>query len=71
MGLFDKNYEKSADNVYSSDIKQYCKPKDGKTHILMINSSSKATTNGWECENKYTIQIDNILEMMQDDGYDI
>lgn len=71
MGLFDKNYEKSTTDVYSSDIKQYLKQKDGKKHIIMINTMSKSTTTGWECENKYTIQIDNIMEMMQNDGYEI
>ena len=32
---------------------------------------SKSTTNGLECENKYTIQINNIIEKMQSNGYEI
>lgn len=70
MGIFDNNYEKSSDKTYE-DIKKYLKSKDGKKHIILINSMMKMTTNGWECENKYTIQIDTILEHMQDDGYEI
>lgn len=70
MGLFDKNYEKSAMNLYE-DIKPYLKPKDGMKHVVMVNTMSKASTNGFECENKYTIQINNIIEEMQGNGYEI
>ena len=70
MGLFDKNIEKSANNSYE-EIKKYLKPKDNKKHIIMVNTMSKSITNGWECENKYTLQIDTIIENMQDDGYEI
>lgn len=70
MGLFDKNIEKSANNNYE-EIKKYLKPKDNRKHIIMINTMSKSVTNGWECENKYTLQIDTIMENMQNDGYEI
>ena len=70
MGLFDKNIEKSSDNKYE-EIKKYLKPKDDKKHIIMVNTMSKSITNGWECENKYTLQIDTIIENMQNDGYEI
>ena len=70
MGLFDKNYEKSTENLYEN-VKQYLKPKDGMKHIIMLNTMSKSITNGLECENKYTIQINNIMETMQEEGYEI
>ena len=70
MGLFDKNYEKSSEDLYEN-AKQYIKSKDGKKHIVLLNTVSKTTTNGMECENKYTLQIDNFIEKMQNDGYEI
>ena len=70
MGLFDKGYEKSTENLYEN-VKQYLKPKDGLKHIVMLNTMSKTTTNGLECENKYTIQINNIIEEMQRNNYEI
>ena len=70
MGLFDKGYEKCTENLYEN-IEKYIKPKDGKKHIIMLNTMSKSTTNGLECENKYTIQINNVIEKMQSNGYEI
>ena len=70
MGLFDKGYEKYTENLYEN-IEKYIKPKDGKKHIIMLNTMSKSITNGLECENKYTIQINNIIEKMQSNGYEI
>lgn len=37
----------------------------------MINSFSKWLNQNFECEDKYTTQIDNILSHMQEDGYEI
>lgn len=70
MGIFDKNYEKASDNLYQN-IKQYLKPRNGIKHIIMLNTMSKSITNGLECENKYTIQINGIIEDMQNEGYEI
>ena len=70
MGLFDKNYEKSTEDLYEN-VKQYLKHKDGMKHVIMLNTMSKSITNGLECENKYTIQNNNIIEAMQVDGYEI
>lgn len=46
-------------------------PKDGKVHVVMLNSFSKFLNQTFECENKYTGQIDAIISAMQDDGYEI
>lgn len=70
MGIFDKNLEKSSENLYE-DVKQYLKPKNGKKQVVLINVLSKMTTNGLECDNKYTLQISGVLDEMQNDGYEI
>ena len=70
MALFDKNFEKAKNELYQ-DIKEYLSIKDDRKHVVLVNTISKLTTNGMECENKYTIQIDGVLEEMQKDGYEI
>lgn len=70
MGLFDKNFEKSTNELYK-DIKDYLSQKDGNRHVVLINTTSKLTTNGMECDNKYTIQINGVIGEMQREGYDI
>lgn len=70
MGLFDKNFEKSTNELYK-DIKEYLSPKDGNRHVILINTTSKSTTNGMECDNKYTIQINGVIKEMQQEGYDV
>lgn len=37
----------------------------------MINTMSKSIINGWKCENKYTFQIDTIIENMKNGGYKV
>lgn len=70
MGLFTSNQKTVANTVYEK-AKKYLKPKDGKKHIIMINSFSKWLNQNFECEDKYTTQIDEILTCMQRDGYEI
>lgn len=70
MGIFTKNQQETADYTYSK-IKQFLKEKDGKVHIVMINSFSKWINQIFGCEDKYTTQIDEIIMNMQADGYEI
>ena len=70
MGLFTKAQAAIAATVYE-DAKKYFAPKDGKLHVLMINSFSKWLNQNFECEDKYTTQMDNILTGLQNDGYEI
>lgn len=70
MGLFSKNQEVMADNIYVNSVKPNLK-KDGFTHIVMINSFSKWLNQNFECETKYTTQIDTILTSMQQEGFEI
>ncbi len=70
MGLFTATQKSVANNIYTR-AKKYLKPKDGKTHVIMINSFSKWINQNFDCEDKYTTQIDTIICSMQDDGYEI
>lgn len=68
---FIKNVQKAtADSVYAK-MKQHLVPKDGFVHVVMINSFSKWMNQNFECESKYTTQIDCIITGMQADGYEI
>lgn len=69
-GFFTSTQKATSDIVYSK-MKPYIVPKDGKVHVLMINSFSKFLNQNFECETKYTTQIDNIVSSLQDDGYEI
>lgn len=70
MGVFTKSQQQTADTTYLK-IRQFLKPKDGKIHIIMINSFSKWINQIFGCEDKYTTQIDEIIMKMQFDGYEI
>lgn len=70
MGVFSKNQKETAANIYES-TKKYLKPKDGNKHVVMINSYSKFINQIFSCDDKYTIQIDEIVSKMQQDGYEI
>ncbi|MBR2311108.1 MAG: zinc ribbon domain-containing protein [Oscillospiraceae bacterium] len=69
-GFFTSTQKVASDTVYVK-MKPYIAPKDGKVHVLMINSFSKFLNQHFECETKYTTQLDNIISALQDDGYEI
>lgn len=70
MGMFTNIQKQASVGVYEN-TKRYLKPKDGKKHIVMINSFSKLGNQVFGCEDKYTTQIDEIITRMQGDGYEI
>lgn len=70
MGLFTKAQENASENVYTN-LKEYLSKKDGNVHVVMVNSFSKWLNQNFQCEDKYTTQIDTILSHMQKDGYEI
>lgn len=70
MGLFTKGQQNTANAVYAN-LKKYLKEKDGFTHVVMVNSFSKFVNEYFCCEDKYTTQIDQILLLMQQEGYEI
>ena len=65
-----EKYESAGAQVYDK-LKYHLSEKDGKVHVIMINSFSKWLNQNFACEEKYSGQIDGILSLMQDDGYEI
>ena len=57
-------------NIYEK-IRKHLKEKDGKVHIVMINSQIDFSREEFECSSKYTNEIDRVLSSMQDEGYEI
>lgn len=70
MGLFTSSQTAVAETVYEN-AKKFLKEKDGNIHILMINSFSKLLNQNFGYEDKYTTQINVILDGLQNDGYEI
>lgn len=70
MGLFTTNQTNTANSVYE-ETKKYLKEKNGNVHILMINSFSKLGNQVFGCEDKYTTQLNVILDGLQNDEYEI
>lgn len=70
MGIFNTLQRDTANSVYE-EVKKNLKPKDGKIHVVMVNSFSKWLNQTFGCEDKYTTQIDEIISNMQLDGYEI
>lgn len=70
MGLFTTIQKDTAATVYG-EIKKYLKTKDGNIHLVMINSFSKLGNQVFGCEDKYTTQLNVILDGLQNDGYEI
>lgn len=70
MGFFNNVQKETAVATYEQ-MKKYLKNKDGKVHVLMVNSFSKFVNEIFGCESKYTTQIDEIILRMQNDGYEI
>ncbi|AUN16006.1 hypothetical protein RSJ16_08765 [Paraclostridium sordellii] len=54
-----------------NNIKKFLKEKDGKVHIIMINSKDRFSYEELECADNYTNEVDSIVSSMQDDGYEI
>lgn len=71
MGFFNGIQEKMAVNIYENQIQKYLKEKDGKIHTIMILSFSKIGNVAFSTEDKYTTQMDYIIDRMQSEGYEI
>lgn len=68
--MFTGIQKSAAQSIYNK-TKKFLKPKDGKLHVVMINSFSKFINQNFDCEDKYTTQVDEILSCMQEEGYEI
>ncbi len=55
------------------EIEKNLKPKDGKHHIVLIKSQYGYFEQGryQACDNQYVLRLENILEMIQNKGYEI
>ncbi len=69
MALFDHMQQVSAEDVYAT-VQKYL-VRDGRFHVVMVNSFSKWINQHFGCETKYTNQVDGILASMQNDGFEI
>lgn len=70
MGLFSGSQKSQAQEVYSR-MRSYLSPKDGLVHIVMVNSFSKLGNQNFDCDSKYTTEINSLIVDMQRDGYEI
>jgi len=71
LGFFSKGQQESAKTVFEKEVKPSLQPKNGKVHVIMINSFSKWINQIFGCDDKYTTQIDSILTAIQNEGYEI
>lgn len=69
-GIFTGVQKSAAIGVYET-TKKFLKARDGNVHVVMVNSFSKFLNQNFGCEDKYTVQIDEIISSMQEDGYEI
>lgn len=52
MGLFSGMQQSAANNVYGR-MQSYLAPKDGKIHVVMVNSFSQLGNQNFGCDTKY------------------
>ncbi|HIW12772.1 MAG TPA: hypothetical protein H9891_06380 [Candidatus Salinicoccus stercoripullorum] len=74
MGFFSSESDeknKHASNTYHSKFKKHLKEKDGKQHIVFVHTLSKIFNKGLGVDDKVTMEIDELLSQMQDDGYEV
>ncbi len=73
MGVFSKDYEKEAEELWE-DVRNDLRPKDGFKHVLSISgasNTSKITGKTFHCTDVYDMMINTIIEKMQKYGYSI
>ncbi|MCG7331220.1 hypothetical protein [Salinicoccus roseus] len=71
MAFGDSGRKTDGIRLYNAEVKEYLKEKDGKQHVIFINSFSKLFNKQFGVENKVTLQIDEIISLMQEDDYEI
>ena len=67
MGLFSKDEEPAAYEKIRPNLAE----KDGRIHVVMVNTYHTWTTTKLHCNKEYTQELDDILQSMQTDGYEI
>jgi uncharacterized Zn finger protein (UPF0148 family) len=53
--------------VMKKELQNNLKPKDGKYHVVLIKSKSKSLSDN----NIQVLELENILEIIQNEGYEI
>lgn len=71
MGLLSGHRKASGKGLYIKDIKPRLVERDGHVHIIMIDSFSKFFDQTFGVETKYTEQIGQVVDNMQNDGYEV
>lgn len=71
MGLISKSQKIAAETTLEKEVIPNLVERDGVQHILMISSSGKRHSQNFNIDEKYTIQINEILTYMQEEGYEI
>lgn len=70
MGMFSGYSKGAAQNVYTQ-MRPYLAQKDGLVHVVMINSFSQLANQNFKCDEKYTTEIDFVVNCMQREGYEV
>ena len=73
MGVFSKDYEKEAEELWK-DVEKNLMPKDGLKHVLSIVGQfeiSKSTIKAFACTDICNIKINTVVKKMQENGYNI
>lgn len=65
--------EKEQENLeeIKKAVQKNLKPKDGKCHVVLVKSKARYLTGYKICDNQYAIELEDILEMIQNKGYEI
>lgn len=69
-GFVLRKPKNTAQNVYTN-MRPYLAQKDGAVHVVLINSFSQLANQVFKCDEKYTTEIDYVLNCMQREGYEI
>ncbi|HBT94923.1 MAG TPA: hypothetical protein DEB24_01900 [Coriobacteriia bacterium] len=67
MALFGKKEEVVPYEVAKANLAA----KDGKLHVIMVNTWNTCAEHKFNCDAKVTGELDQVLSGMQDDGYEI
>lgn len=68
---FMQNVRENMAAAQADTIARNYRPKDGRTHVLMLMSFSKLINQAFGCDDKYTNEVDAVLVDLQNKGYEI
>ena len=68
---FMQNVRENMTAVHTEQVSRNYRPKDGRTHVLMLMTFSKIVNQTFGCDDKYTNEVDAVLVDLQNKGYEI